>query len=597
MNRSRPRAATLAFGALVFLLVGSATAVVPEYSKVELIQRYFGCLGNCEEERTTLTQRGESAYISINAEWPRDSEMLRSQLPLPVYGKLWDSLVALRFIDLDTFYRGDPLGSGSCDGRLTLEFSTGRQTRSRAVSFRGRGGLPERFQQALLLMSGMRVWGELSVERLLDDTTDAAWKRLSDVLGWFFNPRSPVPEPVNYLVASNRSAEIVERIFDRAATASIGRDYVGDLRSDERARWLALFLPKDEAEVRKGLARPEAAARFLALGALQFGDLPDLESVAQRMTHDEALMVRLCAAMVLAYRDKLHDASVLLEGLQAGRPCLEAVIPAIVASGDSGVVDSLLNLALQGPPEVRQILLSGSISRKLRDPRVTRLLLLSFREARTGFDKVGVLELAGFRASDTALLDSVSRFLMTDTTTFNRGFAVDAMVRLEQYDRPRSLRSLREVLQKWPGNLQLVAALGEARDTALYAQLTEMATTGSPQLRAAAAYALAHFKTAEARKLMLTAIEAIPVDPYAVRAFSVWPDPRAYRRLVQVIGDTGSSWPARMWAVKALGKLRDKKAIPLLQSIADDTEEGQLSGIARDAIAEIKAPRTSGCRP
>jgi hypothetical protein len=587
----------LAFGALVLLLVGSATAVVPVYSRVELVQDESGDMGSGDRERTILTQRGDSVFVAVNV-WPtRDTELLTSRLPTRVYSTFWDSLVALGFFNLDSSYRGNAGLVGERDGHVTVECSTGSQTRRKRVAFRGNSDFPEKFESTLLLVSGMRVWGGLSVERLLDDTTDAAWNKLSDVLGFLFDPMSPVPEPVRYLLASNRSAEIVERIFDRAAKASIGRDYVRDLWGDERARWLALFLPKDEATVRKGLSRPEATVRILTLGAINFRNAPDIESTARRMTHDEALPVRLFAARVLAYKGKLHDASVLLEGLQAGRPWLGAVISSIIASGDSGAMDSLLSFALRSPPEVRGPLWSEDIGKKSLDPRVTTMLLQYFREAWVGLNPAYALDQIGFRASDTVLLDSIADFFRSDTGTWNRGFAAAAVVRLAQHNRPRSLRVLREALQRWPSDLSLVAAAGEVRDTALYVQFTLMAATGAPRLRAAATYALAHFETADARETMRSALAITPVDWYAVKAFYVWPDTQALGRLLQIAGDTSSSGMAQWSAVRALGKLGDPRAVPVLRNIADHGDDVQVSRAARDAIAEIKAPRTSGRRP
>lgn len=596
MNRSRSRAATLAFGALVLLLASNAMAVMPEYSKVEFYQDDGACIGPGDEERMILTQRGDNVFVAVNV-WPRNTELLTSRLPIRIYTTFWDSLMALGFFNLDSSYRGKPSMVGERDGYVSVEYSTGGQTHRKRVAYRGNSDFPGKFESTLLLVSGMRVWGEISAERLCDDTTDAAWDKLGDVLGDLFDPMSPVPEPVKYLLTSNRNAEVVKHIFDRAAKASIGREYIPDLWGDDRARWLALFLPKDEAAVRKGLSRPEATVRILTLGALNFRNPPDIESTARRMTRDEALPVRLFAARVLAYRGKLHDASVLLEGLQSGRPWLGAVISSIIASGDSGAMDSLLSFAMRSPPEVRGPLWSEDIGKKSLDPRVTTMLLQYFREAWVGLNPAYALTQIGFRASDTLLLDSIADFFMSDTGTWNRGFAADAVVRLAQHNRPRSLRVLREALQRWPSDLSLVAAAGEVKDTALYMQLTLMVATGAPRLRAAATYALAHFETADARKTMRSALALTPVDWYAVKAFYVWPDTQALQRLSQIAEDTSNSSSAQWEAVKALGKLGDPRAIPVLQNIADRGDADQLSKAARGAIAEIKDPRPSGRRP
>jgi HEAT repeat protein len=195
------------------------------------------------------------------------------------------------------------------------------------------------------------------------------------------------------------------------------------------------------------------------------------------------------------------------------------------------------------------------------------------------------------------LLDSVAYFLMSDTETRNLGYAAHAVVRLAEHSRPRSLRVLRNALQRWPGDLSLVAAAGEVKDTALYLQLTLIVATGAPRLRAAATYALAHFKTADARKTMRSALALTPVDWYAVKAFYVWPDTQALDRLSQIGEDTSSSSSAQWWAVKALGKLGNPRAIPVLRSIADRGDADQLSKAARDAIAEIEGPLPRGRRP
>jgi HEAT repeat protein len=72
---------------------------------------------------------------------------------------------------------------------------------------------------------------------------------------------------------------------------------------------------------------------------------------------------------------------------------------------------------------------------------------------------------------------------------------------------------------------------------------------------------------------------------------------QALERLSQIAEDTSNSSSAQWWAVKALGKLGDPRAIPVLQNIADRGDADQLSKAARGAIAEIKDPRPSGRRP
>jgi aminopeptidase N len=200
--------------------------------------------------------------------------------------------------------------------------------------------------------------------------------------------------------------------------------------------------------------------------------------------------------------------------------------------------------------------------------------------------------------------DPDGRVLMKLTQTMPRDWLLDALVEdshavvrwraaeaLSKRAEPKVIDTLVHAVRKdafWGVGAEAAHALGEIRSDRAYEALASLVDVGHPKVRRAVVRALGEFRTEKSARLLVGLLEkgdpSVLVEGEAARSAGRTKQSLVYDALVAALDRPSWRDTVRVGAMDGLAKLRDERALPLIDRFAD---KGAMLSTRRAAVAAL----------